>query len=284
MREIYNKTEEDIKSYIEILKEWLRKQPHLPQTDDDLLEKLLMRNKFRLEKTKEKIDKYYTLKGINSDVFEKCDDNSKRTQLYLPMPKLTEKQERIVIYKLLNKDPSIFTLLESLKYCMATVTLLTLSDYSIGEHLIVDWEGFSFSHYKKFDPLYISKFMTLHQEAFSSRIINIHYLNSPSFIDALLALFKPIFKAKIFNRILIHKDLNSLHDVVEKKYLPRDYGGEEKSLKEIHEEWNKELEVQEELLQQHAKSISDEKKRIGKPPYDSQLFGTDGSFKKLNLD
>lgn len=60
---MYEKTPDDVKESLKILKEWLKKQPHLPQEQtDDELKILLIKNKFRIEHTKNKIENYYSLK------------------------------------------------------------------------------------------------------------------------------------------------------------------------------------------------------------------------------
>lgn len=74
VRQVYKKSKADVKEDIKILKEWISKQKHLPQNQDDgRLERFLVRNKFRLEQTKKKLDNYYTLKGRHSEFFRDMD-------------------------------------------------------------------------------------------------------------------------------------------------------------------------------------------------------------------
>ncbi|KAJ9585065.1 hypothetical protein L9F63_020591 [Diploptera punctata] len=69
--------EKAVKEAVEGIKEWLELQPHLPKEEDDgRLERWLIRCKNNMEKTKQTIDMYYSLKTLvpelmsNRDVYE----------------------------------------------------------------------------------------------------------------------------------------------------------------------------------------------------------------------
>lgn len=289
-REQYGKTQESIEEDMNIIKEWMKKQPHLPEINDDVrLESLLLRNKFRIEKTKVKIDNYFTLRGIYPEFLEPFSDenmfsNIMKGGLYVPMPEMTDKQERVMVYQIFGTDPDHFNMFDWCSYIIMLADLSMSHDYCIGERIIKDWKGMTMGHLKKMEPSAIAKMLKLHQQAYSSRIISFEYINCPPFMDLLLQLFKPIFKEKIYNRITIHKDMESLHKAIPKKYLPKDLGGEKESLMDLHEEWKKEIKHQQKFLVDNAKIVSNEKLRVGKVLFESELYGTEGTFKKLNLD
>lgn len=199
------------------------------------------------------------------------------------MPNLTDKQERIIVYKLSDSNPQLFNFRDLAIFILAIVDISMTHDYALGERVVFDWSGIDMGHFPKLDLSMLSNINKLHQEAFSSRVLGLEYINCPPFMDNILTLLKPIFKTKIFNRITLHKDLESLYKNISKKYLPRDYGGEQKWLSELNEEWYEELEVQSEFLKENASMVADETKRIKKLE-GNELFGVDGSFKKLNID
>ena len=66
------------------------------------------------------------------------------------------------------------------------------------------------------------------------RIKGFHLLSQSKAIDALVALFKQVFSAKLASRIIVHKTMDTLYDHVPKETLPKDYGGNEKTLTELH--------------------------------------------------
>ena len=83
--ESFGETEETVTEYINTVKLWLEKQTHLPEimgeypfpstiaylviVDDTRIRNILHLCKFNLEKTKEKIDNYYTLRTKYPNVF-----------------------------------------------------------------------------------------------------------------------------------------------------------------------------------------------------------------------
>ena len=68
-----NELPERIPADLEALKTWIKQQPHIKaRTDDQFLLGFLRGCKFSLEKTKSKLDKYYTLRTKYPDLFRKC--------------------------------------------------------------------------------------------------------------------------------------------------------------------------------------------------------------------
>lgn len=233
---------------------------------------------------------YYTLKAKYPELFKSYKNNPEEFQrsnnkiMYVAIPKLTKNQERIMIYKLLDTNPDKFIIQDLLKYCVQLSMLLLHNDYAKSEIHIIDWGGFTMSHLKKLDFTIISRYFSIYLGTFSSRISAIHYINNPKFLDSILIMFKTLLKSKLFERIIVHKNVDSLKNHIPKEYLPLDYEGKERSVREIHEDWVKEFEMQEYLFESESKSITDESKRIGDPPFNSEHFGVDGTFRKLNLD
>jgi hypothetical protein len=59
---------------VRALREWLKKQPHIrAEPDDQMLITFLRGCKFRMEKTKEKIDMFYTMRTAIPDFFKERD-------------------------------------------------------------------------------------------------------------------------------------------------------------------------------------------------------------------
>lgn len=271
VKKCYNKTDESIQTDIKALKEWFKRQPHLPQKhDENLFERILLRNKFQLEKTKQRLDKFYTLRGMYSEFFKMNDFESERykaaksVQVFVPMPKLNEKQERIVIYKLLDSNAKNFNFVDAISMAMNVIILMLYNDYSNGEHIIMDWTGFSTDHLNKFDVEKLAKFLALHQDAYCTKFSSIHFYNVPETCERVSAIFKPVTKPEIYNMVRVHRDLDSLYKIVSREFLPSELGGPHKSLLEIQEEWDREFKVQAKFFKEHAGLISDESKRIGR--------------------
>jgi hypothetical protein len=71
VRKSFKVKEGDIKRDVEIILDWLKQQQHLPKIEDEnFIERCLLRNKFRVEQTKQKLDGYCTLRGVHLNMFE----------------------------------------------------------------------------------------------------------------------------------------------------------------------------------------------------------------------
>lgn len=71
-----NEVPERIEADLQALKTWIDQLPHLnPRTDDQFLVAFLRGCKYSLEKTKAKLDKYYTLRTKYPELFNVTDVN-----------------------------------------------------------------------------------------------------------------------------------------------------------------------------------------------------------------
>lgn len=66
--------------------------------------------------------------------------------------------------------------------------------------------------------------------------------------------------------------------------MPKEYGGENGSIEESIAELNKKLDEYREYFKANAQYGTDEKLRPGRPVDFDQLFGVQGSFRKLEVD
>lgn len=80
--EVPERTPEDLQA----LKLWIQQQPHLkPCTDDQFLIQFLRGSKYSLERAKEKLDLFYTLKSKYAELFTVCDVDNERFQEILQL-------------------------------------------------------------------------------------------------------------------------------------------------------------------------------------------------------
>ena len=66
------------------------------------------------------------------------------------------------------------------------------------------------------------------------KLKGIHLLSESRAVDAIVSLFKQVFSAKLAARIVVHKTIVTFYEYVPKELLPREYGGNEKSIIELH--------------------------------------------------
>lgn len=72
------------------------------------------------------------------------------------------------------------------------------------------------------------------KEAMGQRLRKIHLISGFKLFDALLTVVKQGLSTKLKERIELHPTFESLHKHVPPEYLPKDFGGTEKNIKELN--------------------------------------------------
>lgn len=239
VKKSFEKTDEDIARDVLILSEWWRKQAHFPKTiDEDWLQRILMRNKFRVEQTKQKLEAYFTLRTIHKESFSIDDfhpksDNFKRfmrSVLLYPSAKTTKEGLRIYIFKFNDPNPDIYEFRFLMKWIYVIAEVLLSYDFVVGDRVIFDVGDFQMGHFLKINPNDLVKIFALWQEGFSGRIHRMDFVNSPSFINLLTKLVAPLLKK---GKICLHDSYESLYKDVPKENLPEEMGGTEGKIREL---------------------------------------------------
>ncbi|KAL3286110.1 hypothetical protein HHI36_000623 [Cryptolaemus montrouzieri] len=232
---LFGKNQDDVDSDLMILKEWSKKHPYLPLEilTDDYLERVLVKNKFSIEKAKKKIENYFILKKqfrymFNEDNFQAVIP-SKEAQFYIPILELTDNLNRVVISKVFDEEN--YDMKRDFTVGLVMRELMGRYDYSYGEVFIYDFSDCSSTFLTKFRPNIIIDGTTLFLEAYSARVREVHIVSKLA--KSILSLLKPLMPTKIFDRIHAHDKAEDVSKYIPAKCLPKEFGGELKSLVEI---------------------------------------------------
>uniref|UniRef100_A0A0A9WF90 Alpha-tocopherol transfer protein-like n=1 Tax=Lygus hesperus TaxID=30085 RepID=A0A0A9WF90_LYGHE len=297
IREELKENPDTRESDLEHIKNWLKMQPHLPPFDDDQRLTTFLRGcKFSLENTKRKLDMYFTMRAAVPEFFSNRDPTTAVTKEIMesfhfpPLPGLPPNGRRIIMMRALEPKGDIPPVSEILK------TVLMLGDIRLKEELtgvagdvyvldaaIATPSHFA-SHFAKFTPPLIKKFLICVQEAYPVRLKEVHVINASPLVDTIINFVKPFLKEKIRQRIHVHPDLESLHKVLPKDLLPQEYGGQAGPIGDINMKWLERLIEYKDWFASQENIKADEAKRPGKPKTYDDLFGMEGSFKQLNID
>lgn len=66
------------------------------------------------------------------------------------------------------------------------------------------------------------------------KINAIHIISPSKVVESLVTIIKQVLTPKVANRINVHKNVEDLQKILPKSVLPKDYGGEDKTINEIH--------------------------------------------------
>ncbi|XP_012273701.1 alpha-tocopherol transfer protein-like isoform X2 [Orussus abietinus] len=278
---------------LEIIKEWLSRQPHLPAFDDDQRLMTFLRGcKFSLEKCKRKLDMYFTMRAAVPEFFSNRDITRPELQEIVkivqipPLPGLTKNGRRVVLMRGIDKDLPTPNVSEAMKL------VLMLGDIRLkeeevgvaGDVYILDATVATPSHFAKFTPTLVKTFLVCVQEAYPVKLKEVHVVHVSPLVDTIINFVKPFLKEKIRNRIFVHSNLNTLYEHIPREILPTEYGGDAGPIQAIHDAWMKKLESYGPWFAEQENIKTNEALRPGKPKTHDDLFGLDGSFRQLEID
>uniref|UniRef100_A0A1I8NNE2 CRAL-TRIO domain-containing protein n=1 Tax=Stomoxys calcitrans TaxID=35570 RepID=A0A1I8NNE2_STOCA len=277
------------------LREWIKLQPHLRVRDDDqLLIQFLRGCKYSLERAKEKIDLFYSLKSKYPQMMNATDVNDPKFReichlsCFLPFPiPVNGNGSRIVTFRF-RYPTSKFNLENVCQPGIALHELWMLTDpYACinGLDYIVDCGPATASHYMQMSPNFCKALVSYLEKSMPFRIKSIYYINTSTATQQMFKMLLPFFSEKLRKRIhIMGNKLEALHKDISPKYLPKDYGGDLATIEEINDALDKTWDTYSQYFKDNVNYGTDESLRPGKPLDIDGLFGVGGSFRKLNVD
>uniref|UniRef100_A0A1B6CMW7 CRAL-TRIO domain-containing protein n=1 Tax=Clastoptera arizonana TaxID=38151 RepID=A0A1B6CMW7_9HEMI len=296
IRHIINEeSDHKLTANVKIVKDWFRSQPHLPQHFDERIIPVFLRGcKHDLEKTKKKLDTYFTLRSNIPEFFQqRCPTgwdvvNAFRVMKAFPLPQLTPDGYRITIHQITNLSDCEFIATHIYKaLCMIGDIRLIEESAISGDIFIFDVQHVTMSHITRLANPQLRKILHCTQDGYPQRLKEIHLINAPPYIDKIVNMFKMFMKNKMRNRFYIHKKHDTLSNFFPVSILPEDYGGNEPSMNTMQDQWVKKLESYKEWFLKQEKIKTEEELRPAKTTFDyenTQYFGCVGVFKQLSID
>nr|XP_018913535.1 PREDICTED: alpha-tocopherol transfer protein-like [Bemisia tabaci] len=291
MRKDLGMSEASLRQDVQILKHWLRQQPHLPvDIDGTRLERLLFYCKNSLERSKQKLEQYFSLKSAAPEVFLNRDATDpllyeqNKIVFNNPLPRLTEDNNRVCLLKVV--DPSRLKELDVEAWMKRTFMCYDLRmtyEHSANDLYLDDLENCDASFLKYVTPTLLSKIVSYGNMAYPYRIKQVVIYKPPKVLEAFINICKTLVNKKLASRVVTVSNNEELHKYISKSCLPKEYGGdEERSLDEIRDAIDKELMKNKAWFDAEEKNKSDESKRIGNSS--STVAEMTGSFRKIAFD
>jgi len=276
------------------LRQWLAKQPHMRSRDDDrFLLQFLRGCKFSLERAKEKLELYHELKTHCPEMMGGGDPLKEELRYalrcggFVPMPKPLPNGERLVIIRVAKRDTERTPQEITFRVSNMMSALWAEQDETAqvcGIVGILDLKDATLAHAISMTPTLVKKAVTC-WDGFPIRQKGMHYFNSPDGMDPVLRLFKSFMKEKLKKRIHVHgTDQASLHAAIPPDCLPTEYGGTLGSIEKLASESAAAVEANRAYFLDNMRYGVDETKRKGKAKTAGDLFGIEGSFRRLEID
>ncbi|XP_024892546.1 alpha-tocopherol transfer protein-like [Temnothorax curvispinosus] len=277
---------------IQMLREWCKKQPHLPKISDSELALFLHSNYYRLEPTKTTIDTFYTVRTHVPEFFCNRDPNNNKelkkafeTVTEQVLEGTTKEGYKIFYGRLLDSDSSHVVYNDVLKFLNMVIDLCLYTEGTYEGYIILfDVKNVSFGHVGRLSPMVLKKWLYYLQEGLPVRLKGFHFMNSSPVMDVIMNMMRPFMKKQLMDMLHMHTTSDTLEKFIPLEVLPNESGGQAGSLQELHDKQVKKLVDHVAWFQEEEGHRVNEALRPGKAKTATDLFGVEESFKKLEID
>uniref|UniRef100_A0A1I8Q2Q3 CRAL-TRIO domain-containing protein n=1 Tax=Stomoxys calcitrans TaxID=35570 RepID=A0A1I8Q2Q3_STOCA len=298
MWDVY-KVEESYKKFPEVrreevlkFQEWIHSQPHMPKISEHEALLFYYASKCNTEISKQVLDTYLTCRTHVESFFRNLDvnradlQNAMKIVSLCPMPTLTPEGYGVVIAKLVDFETSKFNFIAAIKLVLLAMDIwIQTLGIVPGLIFVIDLQGVKLGHIARIGILDMKKFLFYLQEAIPIRMHGFHFINQVPFMDKLLALMTPFMKKELLDVLHMHSSIEGFYKHVPPQMLPKEIGGDLPASKKLKEVFYDVLRKnRNEILKFEQSHLIEEAKRPGKAKTASDLFGIEGSFKKLDID
>ncbi|XP_055372736.1 retinol-binding protein pinta-like [Condylostylus longicornis] len=294
LNEVPNRLKDDIKN----LKIWAEKQKNFKsRISDQFLVAFLRGCKHSLERSKEKLERYYLLKANLEELYtnRRSDDpillNILKQGIVLPLIKPHGEGGPIVhIIRPGSYDPNKIKFSDIIKVgtIIADIYLIE-NDNAVVSGLIevLDLGNVSAQHLFHIDVAFVKKFATYYENGMPIRQKGFYFINTPTGFETLYNIFKPLISSKNKDRVVIAQGSKeiALHPYILKDILPEEYGGNGGSAEDINNYWiTKFLEYKDYFIEEDCYVMEEKFKNSTFESCKMTNFGIDGSFRKIEFD
>lgn len=203
---------EKIQESLETFREWIKKSAHLrSRTDDQFLVTFLRGCKYSLERAKQKLDMFYTLRTHLPELLADRDPLNEKLHsiiklgVCLPLPNSSDPgAPRMMLIRPGAYDATKLTIQEVMKVSVMLNDIFMVDDDNMtvaGQIGVIDLHGVTIQHFMQMQPSFVKKMTMLMQDATPIRQKGIHYINAPKSFEQLFNLFKSFMNEKMQSRV-----------------------------------------------------------------------------------
>ncbi|XP_063924000.1 alpha-tocopherol transfer protein-like [Zophobas morio] len=291
-RNALDENSHNIQSEIEILKKWLKEQPHLPDTwDEHCLLHFLKGCKFSVETSKKKLENYFIFRATLPEFFSNRDVRNPEIKEVLKvmqsavLPELTPDGKRISIARAVKYDFETPNIADMIKLTFMVGDLrLKLEETGVFDVYIADFNFPLAKHFYKINPLVLKKMFMCVQEAYPVLIKEVHLVNAPPFIEFVMTIVKPFLSPALSEVIHVHTSIETLYDFIPKNILPEEYGGNAGKMSDLQDKWLRTLEEHSSWFEKEDNIKADLSIKTLKNGSRGDCRELEGSFRKLCVD
>ncbi|XP_052738913.1 alpha-tocopherol transfer protein-like [Bicyclus anynana] len=278
---------------VALLREWVQKQSHFNKKDfsDQYLEVTIIICKGSVERAKTQLDKMCTFRTLMPEFFgnrimKEDYERYHKIAKAVVLPKLTPDHYRVYLAKYNDGDWKASDAIFLYRQSIYLAEYIKAHDYLSGFVLVADFtEANLLDYLPKLSILECRQIMTILMEGYGMRVKQMHVISKSKLVDGLVTFMKKMVSAKIGDRIKVHKNIEDLYEYIPKAILPKDFGGDERSLDTLQAEWIDAFSSDEYLkyLQEMNEATTNESCRP-RDQFSEHYAGMPGTFRYLTVD
>ncbi|XP_046397395.1 alpha-tocopherol transfer protein-like [Ischnura elegans] len=283
---------------LQLMKEWLQKSQDIKngRLDDAFILRFLRVKKFSVPLAQQTILKYLHFRNIYShycrqlDYLEPPVYELLKSGYLFALPQRDKLGRRVIFANAGKLDPYKYHNTDMAKAHLVTYeTLLEDEDNQVlGFNHVTDLKGVCAAQMTLWSPSELGAIIKLGEQAVPMRHKEIHFLNVPPAFRMVYDFCKTLFSEKMRNRFYLHSSLEELHQSVDPKILPKEYGGTI-PMSEMIDMWMKEVSRKRDALlsldrMESQKVMHSYKPRTTTPKASNGITSLPGSFRRLEVD
>lgn len=249
---------------LEILRSWIERNPRIEncRMDASFLLRFLRFKKFSVPMAQEALERYLLLRQCYEYSFRNLDiQQPNMTELFdkgylFAAPGRDKKGRRVIIARPGVFDPHKFRNIDMCRiHGIIYETLMEDEESQVrGFVHFNDGVGVSFPHLTLFTPKECVRIVKNGERTMPMRHKEVHVINVPPSLKYVLDFGMSLISEKIRSRVKIYSSVEEAHEHIDKKMLPKEYGGE-MPMAEMIDLFRKELEASRGLLLSHDEEL-----------------------------
>ncbi|KAF5297760.1 hypothetical protein FQR65_LT09934 [Abscondita terminalis] len=271
--------------------EWIHQEPHVKfRTDGLWLLNFIRGAKFSTQKTKQKILAHLTAKVIVPEIFSNRDALQPVLQEMITkgftLPFHTHDKNCVLIrWEALNSNADFFDVAKLSLMIFEIVLNESDSVLVSGNYIIIDMKKFPLGFLKQANPTILNRLLKHSYAAYPSRVKLMAFINCINGTEHIFNMAKPFIPTKILNRVVFYgENYSELYRTISQTYFPKEYGGSLHSISDLIEFWKNKLESNREWFMENDKYSFDSDQKLLVLKDANNMFGTEGSFRRLEVD
>lgn len=283
----------DVERGVRDLQSMLAASPYLPEpasVDPHLLELFVRGCRMDMERARNKLEAFFLTRSRFRDLYEHISlrdpplSESCKFMDIVPLPKVTDEGYRVTLIRVRPNYPDNCADIADVSRAILLISDARMHDETLIAGDVFVWElsnvRASLAAKVMAAAGAVRRSIYLAQAAYPQRLKRIHVVGARPFLASSLQFMRSCVNEKIRRRYYIHSKLEELLDHIPARVLPKEWGGEEESIDSLARRWRHRADE----LKPHLQNLKDLCNTTPAPVKDTDMYGTMGAFRKLDID